>query len=308
VLNESKSKPLVSIVMNCFNGEKYLQEAICSILKQTYQNFELIFWDNQSTDNSAVIFNSYDDLRLKYFLSEKHTLLYNARNLALEKSSGEFITFLDVDDFWVPDKLEKQLPLFDDKLVGLVYGNYLEIDEQKGKQQLMSSARLPTGYIVDELLRNYVVGLLTIMIRRSAFDDLKKPFDNRFHIIGDFDLVIRMSVNCKVDCIQDAIASYRRHGGNESQKHRDYFIKEMLIWSSEMRYEQAFKDKQEVWEKYYLYLYHTAILEKIQGVNIVRLFSILTALPLGFMKIKLMMIILMPNFLFSFISKIRLSR
>ena len=69
-------EPLVSILMNCYNGEKFLREAIESVLAQTYLNWELIFWDNQSTDQSADIFNSYDDKRLKYFYASKHTLLY----------------------------------------------------------------------------------------------------------------------------------------------------------------------------------------------------------------------------------------
>ncbi|SVC54039.1 uncharacterized protein METZ01_LOCUS306893, partial [marine metagenome] len=86
--------------MNCYNGEKYLREALDSIIDQTYKNWELIFWDNQSTDNSANIVLSYNDHRIKYFLSKKSSLLYDARNLAIEKTQGEYLAFLDVDDFW----------------------------------------------------------------------------------------------------------------------------------------------------------------------------------------------------------------
>ena len=80
-----KDKPLVSVIMNCFNGEKYLSEAIESVITQKYENWELIFWDNQSSDRSKEIFNTYDDKRLKYFLSNKHTLLSEARSFAIEK-------------------------------------------------------------------------------------------------------------------------------------------------------------------------------------------------------------------------------
>ena len=102
---------LVSIIMNCYNGEKYLREALESVLAQTYQNWELIFWDNQSTDDSADIFKSYSDDKLKYFYAPKHTLLYEAKNSAIQKASGEFYAFLDVDDWWIPEKLEKQLQI-----------------------------------------------------------------------------------------------------------------------------------------------------------------------------------------------------
>ena len=64
-----RTKPLVSIIMNCYNGEKYLRQSIESVLKQTYKNWELIFWDNQSSDNSAKIFKSYQDERFCYFYS-----------------------------------------------------------------------------------------------------------------------------------------------------------------------------------------------------------------------------------------------
>ena len=103
-------QPLVSVIMNCFNGEKYLREAIDSVLAQTYQNWELIFWDNQSTDRSAEIVKSYDDPRIYYFYASQHTLLYEARNYAIEDQNGEFLAFLDVDDWWESDKLSIQLP------------------------------------------------------------------------------------------------------------------------------------------------------------------------------------------------------
>ena len=100
-------QPLVNVIMNCFNGEKYLREAIDSVKAQTYQNWELIFWDNQSTDDSAKIVQSYNDPRINYFYAPNHTLLYEARNYAVEKSLGQFIAFLDVDDYWDENKLEE---------------------------------------------------------------------------------------------------------------------------------------------------------------------------------------------------------
>ena len=76
------SQPLISIIMNCFNGEKYLKEAIDSIINQTYNNWEIIFWDNLSTDNSATIVSQYNETRIRYYQSEKHTLLGEARDHA----------------------------------------------------------------------------------------------------------------------------------------------------------------------------------------------------------------------------------
>ena len=91
--NQFNNQPLVSVIMNCFNGELFLKESIQSVINQTYQNWELVFWDNRSKDKSAEIFKSYKDKRLKYFYAAEHTSLYEARNLAIKKSSGEFIAF-----------------------------------------------------------------------------------------------------------------------------------------------------------------------------------------------------------------------
>ena len=93
-------KKLVSIIINCYNGEKYLHKTLESIKNQIYCNFELIFIDNCSTDKSAEIFKSFDDKRFKYFKTKRKLKLYKARNLALKKCNGEFITFLDADDWW----------------------------------------------------------------------------------------------------------------------------------------------------------------------------------------------------------------
>ena len=82
-----KNEPLVSIIMNCYNGEEYLRDAIDSVINQTYDNWELIFWDNVSTDKSAEIFKSYKDKRLKYYCASAHTkILYEAKQIFRENN------------------------------------------------------------------------------------------------------------------------------------------------------------------------------------------------------------------------------
>ena len=141
------NQPLVSIIMNCYNGQQYLKEALNSVLKQTYQNWELIFWDNCSEDRSSLIFEEFNDNRFKYFLANKHTTLYQARNLAIQKSNGSFVAFLDTDDMWLPNKLEKQIPLFDDNSVGLVYGNCWLLNRKNiiKKKKIFSKKKIKQG-------------------------------------------------------------------------------------------------------------------------------------------------------------------
>ena len=97
--------PLVSIIMNCFNGEEFLCEAIDSVYAQSYTNWEIIFWDNASTDQTASIAKSYDK-KLKYFRTSKTTSLGEARVAATKKARGKYLAFLDVDDkkYWLKPK------------------------------------------------------------------------------------------------------------------------------------------------------------------------------------------------------------
>ena len=127
---------LVSVIINCFNSESFLKETLDSVLKQTYENLEIIVWDNKSTDNTESIVKSFKDTRIKYFLSQKHTFLGEARNNAIKRSSGELISFIDSDDIWLPTKLEKQVQLFDQVDVGLVICDTLYFNNKKYNKQL----------------------------------------------------------------------------------------------------------------------------------------------------------------------------
>jgi len=131
-------QPLVSVIMNCYNSAQYLHEAIESVLAQTYSHWEIIFWDNQSTDESVSIFKSYSDKRLHYFLAPEHTKLGKARNLAVKQARGEWIGFLDCDDVWLPEKLEKQITIIleEDTELGLVYGQMLVLAPHHDPSQI----------------------------------------------------------------------------------------------------------------------------------------------------------------------------
>jgi len=231
--NQLNNQPLVSIIMNCYNGEAYLKESIRSVLSQSYKNWELIFWDNKSEDKSEEIFKGFQDKRLKYFCSDSHTSLYKARNLAIEKSKGEFISFLDVDDLWDPNKLEMQMPYFNNSEVGLVYSNLWILNKEIKKKKIHTNKKLPNGKIYDELIKNYNIGIITTVIRKSFYLKLKKKFDERFSLIGDFDLFLRLSKTCRFESIQNPLAFYRLHGKNISTLNKEKEIEEFQIWLKE---------------------------------------------------------------------------
>jgi len=289
-------QPLVSIIVNCFNGEEYLREALDSIITQTYKNWEIIFWDNQSNDTSAKIFKSYQDNRLKYYLAPSHAkILYEARNYALKKATGDFIAFLDVDDYWLPDKLEKQIPLFNDPKVGLVYGNLWYLLKKK-KRKILSKKTLPTGMILNELLHDYVIRSATIIIRKKSLESLKFHFNDHFHIIGDFDLSIRLAAEWKLNCVQSPIAFVRIHGKNESLLNKNMEINEMKNWYTEMKKNPIFSSSNRLnqIEKKIFYL---ETMESILNKGFRKSFFKIVQYPLCFNKLKLIIALLLPKFI-----------
>lgn len=224
-----KKKPLVSILMNCFNGEKFVKEAIECVLSQSYKNWELILWDNQSTDNSANIFKSFKDKRLKYYYSSKHTHLGGGRARAYPKLKGELIAIIDTDDIWFPSKLIKQVNEFTDKEIGLVISNAYKFTENK-KKPLFGKNIPKSGYVFNDLLNDYFVCLPTLIFRRSFVEKLNISFDPDFNYISDFDLVMRLSSISKLKYIDEILAGWRLHGQNASLKKPFLFLEEKEIW------------------------------------------------------------------------------
>ncbi len=221
--------PLVSIIMNCHNGEKFLRQSIQSVLHQSYKNWELIFWDNFSEDDSKKIIAKFSDKRIKYFKSTKFNRLYKSRNLAIQNAKGEFISFLDTDDLWQKDKLEKQMNFFSkNEDFEIVYSNYYIYDESKKKKFIKFKKILPSGIIFKQLLRNYTVGIVTICLRRSIFKN--SSFKDKFDIIGDFDLFLKLSEDKKIGYMHDVLAVYRLHKSNLSKKKIEQHVIELQTW------------------------------------------------------------------------------
>ena len=238
-------EPLVSIIMNCYNGEKYLEESLKSVINQSYQNWELIFWDNLSSDNSKKIINRFNEKRFKYFLSDKHSILYHARNQAIKKANGDFIAFLDTDDVWLKDKLLKQIKLFSDETIGLVYSNYWRYNKSSflKKKRLASSKQLPSGFVTDSLLKEYSVGMLTVILRKKFLEENKDIFNTKFNMLSDLDFVLKFSKKHKFNCIQEPLAIYRQHEEQLQNKNLEKQVEQMLNWYEEIKESKEFGDE-----------------------------------------------------------------
>ena len=134
--------------MNCYNGSKYLGDSLKSIINQSYQNWELLFWDNRSTDNSKQILKSFNEDRFKYYLSPKFTNLGEARYLASKHIKGDLLAILDTDDVWLPDKLKEQVNIFNkNQNLGLIYTNTIFFDK-KNHRKLYEKNKTKVIYLV----------------------------------------------------------------------------------------------------------------------------------------------------------------
>ena len=289
----SNNYPLVSVIMNCYNGQTYLADAIKSILSQKYKNFEVIFWDNQSHDNSAFIYKSFKDKRLKYYYAKKHTSLYRARNLAIKKGKGKLIAFLDTDDIWLKDKLSSQIEKFKNKKINLVYSNYYILNQLTGLKKIAYKNKLPEGLIYKELLKNYFLAIGTVLIKKDIFLKRKFFFNERFNIIGDFDNFIRISKNNYFSCIQHPLSIYRIHKKSFSNKNYKMHIDELKFWVKKnyfLNKNLLFFVKQKI-------LYMKIILNIINKKYTLSL-KLIRKIQSATKKTKLLMFLIIPNIIF----------
>jgi len=290
------NKGLISIIMNCHNGAAYLKEALESVIKQKYKKWELIFWDNDSTDNSAKIFKSFKDKRLKYFFKKKKVSLYESRNLAIAKTQGEFVAFLDADDIWLPNKLLLQIKKFNDPDVGLVYGKYLKVNDFSifKRKQLIIKNNLPEGYITNNLLNFYGVGLLTIILRKK-FLKKKKIFKTEYNYLGDLDFVLRFSLKYKFAAVQEVIGIYRQHENQMQRKHFKTKSDQFSEWYKELVQKKIFGKRNlasiEEWERFFRNL---TLVKKKRSFSV---FLKILNYPNNLNKIKLFIVFLTPGYI-----------
>ncbi len=233
--------PLVSVIMNCYNGEKYLKEAIDSVLKQTYTNWELIFWDNQSTDESPKIVKSYDDKRICYYYAESNKPLSAARNLAIQKANGEYVAFLDSDDVWLPEKLQKQIGgLTKQSNAGISYCGFetlLTSDTESAINQAKFYSKFSykshnSKSIYNKLLKGNFIIFSTVIINRNICD-LTGGFSEHLEQNEDFEILLKASLLTNAICISNVLVKYRIHSSNNSYLNaRKNFTESEYIFSN----------------------------------------------------------------------------
>ena len=207
--------PKISIIINCKNGESFLEDTLKGIENQYFSDFEVIFYDSQSSDDSVEIFKKYKKDNYIFIEGLKEDSLATSRNKAVKASKGEWLCFNDQDDIFlatrlsVPMKKAEQNPN-----LKLIYSNFEKINE---RNKSLGSGSFGESSFSNVLLGKANAGLLTLTIRRDCFDIIG-GFDERYPNSQDYDLVLKMMKNFEFLYIDEVLAKYRIHENNMSSK------------------------------------------------------------------------------------------
>jgi glycosyltransferase involved in cell wall biosynthesis len=206
--------------MNCLNGEKFLRQAIDSLFEQTFQDWELIFFDSGSIDKSVEIAASYGD-KVKIFTIKTPIPLGAARQEAIDKAKGDFLAFLDVDDLWLPEKLEFQYELMKSGEFDICYGGVICIN-QENKLLYKVIPIHKSGFIFENLLRQVEGNWCTYVINRAKLLTKGTKFNPELRCSSEEDMVLSfLATNGKGAVINKVIAYYRVNQSSVTTNNKD---------------------------------------------------------------------------------------
>jgi glycosyltransferase involved in cell wall biosynthesis len=245
--------PIVSVIIPTYNRAHLIVRAIRSVLNQTYQDFEIIVIDDGSTDNTEEIIRGFKDKKVKYIKKYKENKGSSiARNIGIKVARGKYIAFLDSDDEWLPEKLDKQIKVLQSESpeVGVVYSNLCYMDEN-GKS--MNKLRNPKkeGYIYEDLFgKNYVGTDSTLLIRKECFHRVGL-FDDLLNTQQDWDMWIRIAKYYRFALIKVPLVKYRLHSNQIS---RNLELKIITANRILVKYKDELKKRRGVHSKHYFYI------------------------------------------------------
>jgi len=230
----SMRAPLVSVIIPCFNSEAHIEETVESVLAQTHESVELIVVDDGSTDKTVSIIRNYGSkLRL---ICQKNQGVCSARNKGLQAASGDYVCFMDHDDYWYPEKLAKQIKAFSEHPeVGAVYTSFIVWSaNEKGvfpKPDSFHRESIPddidpeySGWIYHHFLIDCWMLTSTAMFRRTTFSLCGGAFDENLPYSEDWELWLRMSQHVQMIKLLRPSTLYRQHRkqGNRTVRSIDY--------------------------------------------------------------------------------------
>ncbi len=205
----------VSVVIPTYNSAEYLSEAIDSVLSQSYDNWEILIVDDGSTDNTRDIIKKYDN-SIKYYY-KKNEGVSKARNFGIEKAQGKYVAFLDSDDYWEVDKLERQVASLENENISgrACYSSFTLFEGGFNIVGVRKSERYSSA-LEDLMLQCNVVGTpSTVIVERSLFDNVG-GFDPALSLCADWEMWIRLATVTEFIYIEEPLIKYRLHESNMS--------------------------------------------------------------------------------------------
>ena len=204
---------LVSVIMPNYNSAKYLNSTINSVISQTYQNWELIFVDDCSTDDSLDIVRSFCDSRIRILQNERNSGAAVSRNRAIELANGRWIAFLDSDDLWMPEKLEKQIAYMHSSDIAFSYSDYNVIDENNNIISTFKPRLAVCAY--KDILKHNHIGCLTAIYDSDKLGKVFMPTN----AIKREDVSCWLSIlkkDVRAYCLHECLAQYKVHSNSVS--------------------------------------------------------------------------------------------
>jgi len=243
--------PTVSVIIPAYNQANFIDKAIESVLRQTYQDFEIIIINDGSKDNTEEIVKNYSDFRIRYICHANNMGVSKARNTGIRASRGDYIALLDSDDEFLPERLGRQVQLLQNKSseVGVVCSWSYNIDE---KGNYISKRYLPKkdGYIYEDLLSTNPISVPTVLIRKECFEKVGL-FDNLLDGQEDWDMWIRIAKYYKFSLIKTLLAKRRIHPNRIS-----YDLERKNVTANRIikKYMGELKVRQSIHSSHYLYI------------------------------------------------------
>jgi glycosyltransferase involved in cell wall biosynthesis len=223
----------VSVIMNAHNSTEFLYEAIASVLVQTVHDLEVVVWDNASTDRAEAIALGFNDPRIRYFYTHEKTALYQARCDAVGQARGRYSAFLDCDDVWAPNKLERQIAVLSGPGIVASCTDYESFNEGQPDEREYFRAYTSDVVTLRDALLPYRVGMSCLIVRTSVLHaSLPEPAPDWF-FIEDLDIVSRVLLHGDLACVHEPLMRYRFHGNNASRD-RSAFVRETNEWVADL--------------------------------------------------------------------------
>ncbi len=211
--------PKVSVNMPVYNGEPFLDEAIQSILNQTFSDFELIIIDNASTDKTIEIIHSYKDPRIRLIQNSKNMGLVYSRNRGISESKGIYIAVLDADDISYPERLEEQIRFMDNHPYFGLIGTWTEVFNDDGQILTYWKPDFLPEHISSHLLFQNCLAQSSVMLRKSALPN--EWYRPEYPPAEDYDLWVRIASQYKVGNIPKVLVQYRTHQSSTGTQQKE---------------------------------------------------------------------------------------